>query len=171
MRFERIKSLRNEQGRRAYALYKRSFPLNELRVEKSQYAVMKNDEYHFDLIFDDDWVGEILYWETDEFIYVEHFCMLESARNKGYGSYALKKLAEKGKTIVLEIDQPCDETSIKRKGFYERNGFVENEYPHVHPAYRKRFSGHKLVVMSYPKALKKDEYDKFLGYLCKVVMR
>ena len=34
-----------------------------------------------------------------------------------------------------EIDPPTGDISRRRKGFYERGGFVENPYPHIRPPY------------------------------------
>ncbi|HBW05549.1 MAG TPA: N-acetyltransferase [Clostridiales bacterium] len=168
---QRIISLKSPNGIAAYELYKRSFPLNEQRIQSSQKSIMKNPLYHFDLIFaDNKWVGEILYWEADDFLYVEHFCICEKERGNGYGAEALSVIASQGKSVILEIDPPEDDVSIRRKGFYEKNGFVKNDFSHIHPAYRKRFDGHKLVVMSYPNALSRYEYDEFYRFLCNSVM-
>jgi hypothetical protein len=40
--------------------------------------------------------------------------------------------------VILEIDPPVDSFSIRRKDFYLRLGFHENNYQHYHPAYRKQ---------------------------------
>ena len=71
----------------------------------------------------------------------------------------------------LEIDPPIDDISLRRKGFYERAGYRENPFTHVHPPYREGFAGHPLVVMSYPRQLEREEYDRFYQYLCSVVMK
>jgi len=44
-----------------------------------------------------------------------------------------------------------DEIARRRKGFYERCGYAENPYPHVHPPYHCGNKGHELVVMSAPR--------------------
>ena len=60
---------------------------------------------------------------------------------------------------------------MRRKAFYERCGFVENPYPHIHPAYHRDHAGHELVVMSFPKMLKAEEYEHFHRYLQDIVMK
>lgn len=92
-------------------------------------------------------------------------------RGRKYGQRALEKLNEKGKTVILEIDPPVDEISIRRKGFYERCGFRANPYEHVHPAYHRACEGHRLVVMSCPGQLTGEQYDAFAAYLGGVVMK
>ena len=81
-------------------------------------------------------MGLMLWWEAETFLYVEHFCILPAARNRGCGGRALAHLAEKGKTVILEIDPPVDEISLRREAFYERCGYRANIHPHVHPPYR-----------------------------------
>lgn len=155
------------------ALYGVSFPRHEQRAVASQCDILENREYHFDLIYDDAenlFVGILLFWETNDFIYIEHFCVEPLLRNRNYGQKSLALLQEKGKTIILEIDPVVDEISRKRKGFYERAGFVENVYLHVHPAYHAENEGHGLIVMSFPRALGQAEYDAFDSYLRNTVM-
>ena len=82
-----------------------------------------------------------------------------------YGKRALELLGRQGKIVILEIDPPIDEVSISRKGFYERSGFAENPYPHIHPPYHKKNSGHDLLIMSYPVKITQTEYDRFHHYL------
>ena len=113
----------------------------------------------------------MLCWETETFIYVEHFCTFPELRGQGYGRRALEVLGRRGKTVILEIDPPVDEIAVRRKAFYERCGFVENPYPHIHPAYHRDHAGHELVVMSFPKMLKAEEYEHFHRYLQDVVMK
>ena len=69
-------------------------------------------------------------------------------RNKQYGQKTLSFLAKQGKTLILEIDPPKDDISKRRKGFYERCGFTENFFTHIHPPYHKINEGHELTIMT-----------------------
>ena len=81
MKFLRLTSCDNPEYRAAAELYAQSFPYHEQRESRSQADIMNEPEYHFDLIFDGGtFVGEKLSWETDDFIYVEHFCILPVQR-------------------------------------------------------------------------------------------
>ncbi|WP_347559218.1 GNAT family N-acetyltransferase [Hungatella hathewayi] len=94
-------------------LYKVCFSEHEQRERHLQTDIMENEEYHFNLIYENDiWVGEILWWETADFIYVAHFCILPEMRGRRYGQKALALLDEEGKTVILEIDPPVDDVSI-----------------------------------------------------------
>ena len=99
---------------------------------------------------------------------MEHLCVAPAMRNRRYGQRILEALRDK--PLILEIDPPVDNISRRRRSFYERCGFVENPYPHIHPPYHKGSAGHELVVMSYPKALAPDKYEAFREALESTVM-
>lgn len=103
-------------------------------------------------------IGIVLYWENDSFIYIEHLVILPEKRNMKYGEIVLELLKNKGKSLILEIDPPINSISLHRKGFYERCGFVANTYNHVHSSYHKNVKGHELVVMTYPNVISANEY-------------
>lgn len=171
MHFERLRTHKDKLYSQAMKLYDISFPFHEQREPSLQAAIMNRADYRFNLIYDEnDMVGILLCWETETFIYVEHFCIKPEIRNKKYGQRALALLHQSGKTVVLEIDPPIDEISLHRKGFYERAGYKANRFEHVHPPYHEQCDGHRLIVMSYPQALTTAEYDDFNRYLKNTVM-
>jgi len=171
LHFERVTSAEHPYYERAMILYRSSFPYHELREEQDQRYALTCEDYHFLLIYDGElFVGLMLFWEAAEFIYLEHFCILEELRNGGYGTKALSLLAQRGKTVILEIDPPVDELSLRRKGFYLRVGYRENGYEHIHPAYHDGFADHRLVLLSTPEELSKEQFDVFSNYLRTVVM-
>lgn len=171
MHFERVTGENHPLYPKAVTLYGVSFPPHEQREGESQKRILEDPAYHFTLIRDgDDFVGEILYWETETFLYVEHFCIEPDKRGRRYGQRALSLLGRQGKTVILEIDPPVDEISIRRKGFYERCGFTANPWPHIHPPYHRGNRGHGLVVMSCPQPITESAYDAFSAYLNTHVM-
>lgn len=172
MRFERVNSEEHPMYEKAMALYRERFPLHEQRLAASQKRILSDAAYHFVVIWDAAvFVGLILYWETQMYQYVEHFCILPEMRGRKYGQNALELLGRQGKTIILEIDPPVDAISVRRKGFYERCGFYENPYTHVHPPYRQGNSGHELIILSFPHRVTQTAYDDFKVYLDEHVMR
>ena len=155
----------------AMALYRRSFPAHELRLWPDQQAVMSDPLYHFDLcLLDGALAGLILYWDFGAYIYVEHFCVEPSMRGHGLGTLILAELAKKSRPIILEIDPLTDDVAIRRKGFYERCGYVANGFAHIHPPYQAANHGHALIVMSHPRALSQAEFDTFTVDLREKVM-
>ena len=93
MEFRRLTDSNHAMYHQAMDLYQASFPIHEQRESHVQTCIMGNEAYHFNLIYENDmWVGMILWWETAEFIYVEHFCILPKMRGKKYGQKALELL-------------------------------------------------------------------------------
>ena len=155
----------------AFALYEISFPLHERRTRAPQAARLSHPEYRFTLLYEGEaFQGILLYWEGPGFRYVEHFAICPELRGRGAGAQALSELCGQGVPVILEIDPPVDEISIRRQHFYERCGFSQNSFPHVHPPYRKGFQDHPLVVMSAPGGLSQETYDRFARYLQNTVM-
>ncbi|MEI3061844.1 MAG: hypothetical protein V8S72_02360 [Oscillospiraceae bacterium] len=78
MKFKRLTSAAGADFEPAFDLYGVSFPIHEQRLIESQRSIMTHPEYLFDLIYDDsgEWCGDMLYWETADFVCVEHFCIL-----------------------------------------------------------------------------------------------
>ncbi|MFR2149785.1 MAG: GNAT family N-acetyltransferase [Christensenellales bacterium] len=105
---------------------------HELRLWPDQRDVMGNPLYHFDMcLLDGALAGLILYWDFGTYIYVEHFCVEPSLRGHGLGTLILAELARQNKTIILEIDPLVDDASVRRKGFYERCGYVANGFARI----------------------------------------
>ena len=170
MNIERITNTEHPLYQKAMELYRISFPSHEQRESNSQVQILSQEAYHLDVVCNEGkFIGEVLYWEVAEFLYIEHFCILPSMRNKHYGQKVLKAMQKK--SLILEIDPPLDEMAVRRKGFYERCGFVENPYRHVHPPYHAENHGHNLVIMSFPRMLTADEYKHFNHYLQDTVMK
>lgn len=172
MEFHRLDSARDPLFTGAFALYESSFPEHEQRFPDKQTALMTNPLYHFDIIMDDGvFAGILLYWKISFYTYIEHFAIHASMRGNSLGSRSLKAFCENHPFVVLEIDPPVTEIAIRRESFYRRLGFKRNDYAHEHPAYRKKFPPHELVVMSYPQCMTEDEYRIFRRELGEIVMR
>lgn len=172
MILKRITNISHPMYQEALNLYQISFPYHEQREKASQDEILNDSDYHFSLIYDRDvFVGLILYWEAEQFIYIEHFCILPNMRNKQYGQKTLSLLQKQGKTLILEIDPPKDDISGRRKGFYERCGFTENLFAHIHPPYHRENEGHHLVIMTSPNQVSQNTFDAFSRYLKNKVMK
>ena len=170
MQLERIHDGQSPYYDVAFALYEASFPVEERRDAVEQQRVMKKDDYHFDVILDDGkFVGIMLFWETEHFIYLEHFAVLPQLRGHGKGAQALTVLKNKGKTVILEIEPPVDELTNRRYGFYQRNGFLMTPHHHIQPKYHLGDEDLILKILSYPQIISAEEYLRFQDYLTKEV--
>ena len=102
MRFERLADTHDERYNAARALYAVSFPYHEQRGDGAQAAALASADYRFELIYDgDEFAGLMLCWETEDFIYVEHFCTAPEIRGRGIGAAALALLVQNGKKIKI----------------------------------------------------------------------
>ena len=166
MRLERYTGQNADLFDRAFALYESAFPTEERRDLPEQYRAMQDSDYHMDFIMEgDEFLGVMLYWETDDFIFLEHFTTLPQVRNHGIGAAALGLLKQKGKTILLEIEPPVDEMSCRRYSFYQRNGFQMTPHHHIQAKYHLGDKDVELKVLSCPGILTKQEYLRFYQYM------
>lgn len=154
-----------------FSLYQSSFPLHEQRRPGDQLAALSHPDYHCMAITEDGaFCGLLMTWESPDLIYVEHFAVSPDRRGSGLGSRVLEKLRRAPQPLILEIDPPEDDISIRRRRFYERAGFVLSDIPHIHPAYRKDCASHRLALMSSPGPLTPALAGAFRRYLSGVVM-
>lgn len=107
MNLERITNILHPMYCRALELYQISFPFHEQREAFSQEKILSDNEYHFSLIYNENtFVGLVLYWESEDFIYIEHLCILPEMRNKQYGKKVLSLLGGNKKRSFLKLILP-----------------------------------------------------------------
>lgn len=147
-----------------------AFPHAERRDREELLRVLKNPDYHFEVLVEEGrFLGIMLFWQTQDFLYLEHFSTMPSLRGQGLGCKALTLLKEKGHTIVLEIEPPADDLTRRRSGFYQRNGFVPTSHFHIQPKYHVGDADLQLQILSYPHGIGAEEYERFYKYLKKEV--
>ena len=165
---KRLNSECDEYFSSAMRLYETAFPEIERRDRSDCVAALGMPNFHADCVLDgDEFVGIAFYWESDGFIFLDHFAVAKHLRGSGYGSAVLLILKNKNKQIILEIEPPeADSTAAARKKFYERAGFVFNpNIDHVQLRFRKSDAPCRLKIMSYPAALSVQEYTRFRQYI------
>ncbi|BEH00487.1 GNAT family N-acetyltransferase [Bacteroides sedimenti] len=137
---QRIHTSDKEYYRFAENLLADAFPVEERRELSLQrdYTDHNNRFHNNILLSNEEPVGFISYWDFDRFCYVEHFAIDPSLRSNGYGQKVLTSLKEKLQCpIVLEVELPEEEISIRRIGFYQRHGFQLWKEEYQQPPYRK----------------------------------
>lgn len=165
----RIRDTSHPYFPKAWEIYEQSFPLCEQRPLNEHIRALDNPAFHYNLLTDDDrLVGLLSWWEWEAsdgtlFRFGEHFAIAPEIRGGGYGSQALKYLLGDGtRLVLLEIDPPVNDISRRREQFYMRNGLKTNyEYDHIHPSFRPSTEAHRLLIMSYPRALTPEEFREF----------
>ena len=154
----------------AFGLYEAAFPCLERRDRDGHLHILQKEDYHMDVLADaGDFAGIVFYWQTPDFLFLEHLATCPEKRGNGYGAKALELLKAKGKPIILEIEPPVDQLTRRRLGFYERNGLVLNPYRHIQAKYHPGDGDLELKILSWPRVLTKDEYDAFYSYMTREV--
>ncbi len=119
------------------AINAEAFPPSEYMPMEDIFTFAENTDSHVLGIYDDRCpIGFMLFVKNANCGYVFFFAIGKKFRSKGYGSSALKALAEKYRKLQIildfeQIDENAENNSwrIRRKQFYLRNGFCEtNRY-------------------------------------------
>lgn len=171
LQFVPFRSLDDRGWAQAWELYQHSFPENE-RWNEADYARAFCDPcFEADGIWrGEEFIGILFHWQTGSCRYVEHLAISSALRGQNMGSVALKAFCDRVGQVILEIDPPVDEISIRRRHFYERLGFVMNPYEYIHPSFRRPFLAHQLMLMSYPGPITYDEARSFADFVRETVL-
>ena len=163
MKYTRIKNTEHRLFTKVWSLYRKSFPSEERRQLCAQRRIMDNPLYHFEIISDDNGlIGFILWWDFENIRYIEHLATLPQLRGKGYGRRILKRFISKSDTLILlEAEHPHTDINKRRIGFYERIGFVINEYEYKQPPFKKFGEYVPLILMTHPDAISKENVRLF----------
>ena len=151
-----------------YRIMQASFPDDEYRPYDEQIALFQEPEYRIYYVP----AGFLAVWEFESFTYIEHFAVDPALRNSGTGSAMLQELVKKyQKPICLEVELPEDELTSRRIRFYERNGFVFNEYPYMQPPISKGKSPVPLRIMTYGTGITRQAFEEMKEVLYRRVYK
>ena len=156
----------------AWKLYEESFPRKEIRSLKDHLRAMEDPCFTAaGLWLDGKFVGLLYYWQTPEFTYAEHLAIQPALRGAKIGGRALAEFCRRSGRVILEIDPPETEIACRRQRFYERMGFVTNDFPYIHPSFQRPCEPHRLVLMSYPTAMSPEEFHRLEEFVHGRVLR
>lgn len=160
MIFKKIENSDSKEFKEAWKIYESSFPPNERRSLELQIDLMKNKLYNFFVVLENKIIIAIItYWDSDNFLFIEHLAVKEDIRGKSIGTKLLKEYLIRNKqTIVLEVEIPSTEIAIKRIRFYEKMGFKLNKFDYIQPPYGKDKSPASMFLMTYPKTINESEF-------------
>ncbi|MCI5751007.1 MAG: GNAT family N-acetyltransferase [Oscillospiraceae bacterium] len=159
---------------RVYSLMEKSFPTDERRPYSKQKALLDDPLYSIYGVKSDsgDITAFITVWQFESFAYVEHFAVDPDCRGSGIGSAVLKEIVSELSCLVcLEVELPETDMAKRRIAFYERNGFVTNDYPYIQPPYSEEQSPLPLIIMTSGRTVSEDEFKEMKGLLYKNVYK
>ncbi len=167
-----------EDYQRIKQLYKTAFPAEERAPFWLLSIRSKKPAVDFWGIYDGPhWVGLMYVVSYAKLSYLFYFAVSSQMRGQGYGSGALEALKKQYSDhriflAIEQVDEKADNYAerVKRKAFYQRNGFTE-----LHQKLQEGTVVYELLGIGG--AVKAEEYDRlieqFTGKLLKkcVVMR
>lgn len=161
--FQQVRN--TEEFEMVYPILQEAFPITEVREKQAQQALLEKSAYRLYQIKDekDEVAGVLAIWElAEDFVYVEHFAICPEKRNGGFGGDVLEAFVKwYGKNVVLEVELPEDDLTKRRIGFYQRHGFVLNDYPYLQPPLRKGQGFLPLRLMTSPYHIDEAMYTKY----------
>lgn len=114
-------------------------------------------------------IGFISFWEFNRFRYVEHFAIQAQMRNKKYGRQVMEILQQSSLAIVLETEEPENETAARRIDFYRRLGFVTSDKTYMQPPYRSDGENIKMRLMFWGKINAESNFEEVRDIIYKNV--
>lgn len=171
LQFIPVRSRHDALWAELWPLYEASFPACERWDAEAYDRAFADPAFEADaILLDGAFAGLLFHWTTDGFHYIEHLAVSPRLRGQQIGSRALEAFC-RDRRVILEIDPPEEEVSIRRLHFYERLGFVANPHHYIHPSFRRPFHPHRLVVMSRPGPLTDPEIRRFADFVREHVLR
>ena len=159
----RLKSISENHFHKAWELYEDAFPIEERRSLNKQTHVIKNSNYHFDIMLDNDkLIGFLLWWNFEKVRYIDHFATSIEQRNKGFGKQILENFINTSeKLVLLEVELPNSSMNKRRIKFYERIGFKLNLHYYEVPPLMEGYKHFQLLLMSYPTFMTERDVEQF----------
>lgn len=121
---------------RVIDLYKEAFPGAQRIPRFLLRFKLRKGKKGFSVLYDgEEWIGLLYLTQYRDIVFVQFLAVSESIRSRGYGSKVMDALGAlyPEKRMVLNIEEVNEQAKnyqqrIKRKAFYEKNGFISTGY-------------------------------------------
>ena len=156
-----------------YSLQEKDFCLEERRSKNEELKALEDKRFKPYLIYyENQVVGFCSCWEFDNFIFGEHFAIIEEFRTKFLGFQFIKEVLSKmNKLFVFEIELPTDKMSKQRKMFYERLKVSVNNFEYYQPSYHNDGKNVPMLFLSYPRKLSHEEFNRIVNTIYREVYK
>lgn len=155
-----------------YAITEASFPKEERRTKEEFLRLAQFSEKYkiYSLLDGEHLVAFLTVWQFESFMFIDHFAVSATLRNKGIGAEFLKTVLSQSRLpFILEAELPETEIATRRLNFYKRNGFKENPFPYLLPPMQEGCEATAMHVLSYPKLLTESEFKNIKEILYREV--
>jgi len=132
------------------ALYTEAFPREERReIPQLEKMLTTAASMYFNAVeCDGVLAGLFVYWNFEDFYYLEHLAVFREMRNHKIGQQVLDWVAEQLPGIrLLEVEPAVEEIAIRRIHYYERNGYVILDKDYLQPPYDGKRAPFPLWIM------------------------
>jgi len=154
-------------------IYEDSFPSDERREWLEISELIQHLNFIIYRIFiNDELIGLISVWNLSHFIFIEHFAIHKKLHGKKLGTQVINQvITESDKTVIVEVEEPINDTAQRRIVFYERLGFVVFSGIYYQPPYSAEKNKVKMLLMSYPDQLTITEFTDVKSLIYRIVYK
>ena len=147
------------------ALYETSFPLAERRAWGQLVSMIGNGQMEVGIVSDGYiYVGFAIWWQIEEWFYLEHFAIDPALRGQQYGSRVMEMFLEKAsRKLVLEVEHANNVDSQRRIAFYKKLGLDVVQIEYYQPPYIKDGSPIAMHLMVGEKIIDLYKFQKLVG--------
>lgn len=144
----------------AWRLCESAFPVMERRELSLHRQLLNHPLYRPDVAVSEGRVVGLLFsWNFGSCRFVEHLAVDAQRRGNGLGRRMMHEYLSRGAgPVVLEVELPTDDESRRRIGFYQRLGFMLNDFDYRQLPMRRGGVWVDLKVMSAPGLLTESQF-------------
>jgi ribosomal protein S18 acetylase RimI-like enzyme len=157
-------------------LYENTFPQYERRTWDALLKLLAEPKMSLNtIISDQQFIGFVIYWKLEEWLYIEHFAIIPGMRGQQLGTGVIQLLlAEAGGKLILETEPAITGEAIRRIEFYQKLGLEVINHPYNQPAYRSEEKPFPMLLMTslylgqqecerVTGLIKQEVYERFLN--------
>ncbi len=154
-------------------IYEDSFPSDERREWLEISELIQHPKFIIYRIYNnEELIGLITVWNLNHFIFIEHFAIRQNLRGKLLGTQVVNQvITECDKTVIVEVEEPINDTAQRRIAFYERLGFVVFSGIYYQPPYSNGKNRVKMMLMSFPNQLTTIEFSEVKSSIYRIVYK
>ncbi|MDD3570566.1 MAG: GNAT family N-acetyltransferase [Lachnospiraceae bacterium] len=142
-----------------FQIMDKAFPNTEMRTYEGQKKLF--DIPNYSVLMNEEKTAFIAQWDFKKAVYIEHFAVSDSLRGNGIGKEMLEEfLNTTNGRVFLEAEPPEGEMAKRRIGFYERIGFVLNQYYYLQPSYRNNEQPIELKIMTHGRGIDEKQFEE-----------
>ncbi|MGS0748230.1 GNAT family N-acetyltransferase [Halpernia sp. GG3] len=150
MEFEPVVNFSDSRVKIIFKSYCNTFPENERRSEAQfEHLFQQKKVKLFSILNVSDFIGYLIIWQLDDFIFLEHFEIFKEFRNQQFGAKVLKRVTEVNPHVILETEpELLNDDSKRRIKFYDQNGFHQISDSYIQPSYGEGKESLKLLLFA-----------------------